>query len=80
MPIADSLPQAPYKIMVEKGKIYSWCSCGYSQNQPFCDGAHKVKAPELKSVKYLAESDGKVYFCGCRKTKNAPICDGAHNY
>ena len=31
----------PYKVKVEKGKTYSWCSCGLSKKQPFCDGSHK---------------------------------------
>merc|ERR1712127_670358 len=22
------------------GKTYMWCACGFSQNQPFCDGSH----------------------------------------
>ena len=30
----------PYKVQVEKGKTYSWCACGLSQKQPFCDGSH----------------------------------------
>ena len=30
----------PYKVKVEKGKTYSWCACGLSQKQPFCDGSH----------------------------------------
>ena len=31
----------PYKVIVEKDKTYSWCACGLSEKQPFCDGAHK---------------------------------------
>ena len=34
--------KSPYKVKVEKGKIYSWCTCGLSNKQPFCDGAHKT--------------------------------------
>jgi CDGSH-type Zn-finger protein len=26
---------------VEVGKNYSWCSCGKSEKQPFCDGSHR---------------------------------------
>ena len=33
--------KSPYKVKVEKGKTYFWCSCGESQKQPFCDGSHK---------------------------------------
>jgi len=33
--------KAPYAVEVEKDKRYSWCTCGLSQEQPFCDGSHK---------------------------------------
>ena len=33
--------KAPYMVEVEEGKTYFWCSCGQSDNQPFCDGSHK---------------------------------------
>jgi len=35
-----SVQKSPYKVKVEKGKIYFWCSCGLSNKQPFCDGTH----------------------------------------
>lgn len=28
----------PYKVTLEEGKRYSWCTCGLSEKQPFCDG------------------------------------------
>ena len=28
-------------VVVEKNKLYFWCSCGKSLKQPFCDGSHK---------------------------------------
>jgi len=30
----------PQKVTLEAGKKYAWCSCGLSENQPFCDGSH----------------------------------------
>ena len=27
-------------VAVEEGKTYSWCTCGRSNKQPFCDGSH----------------------------------------
>ena len=74
----------PFKVQVEAGKVYSWCSCGLSQTQPFCDGAHKAYKDKdgksiMKSVKYQATEDKLVYFCGCKYSKNGVICDGAHN-
>ena len=79
MTIAKTCQKGPYKITVTKGKLYSWCSCGYSANQPFCDGSHRESDTGLRSVKYVAEKNGDVYFCGCKQTKSVPLCDGSHN-
>ena len=68
----------PYKVRVEKGKIYFWCVCGLSRKQPFCDGTHK-KNGKFKSLKYLACEDTEIYFCGCKTTKRPPFCDGSHS-
>ena len=70
--------KAPYKIKVEKGKIYFWCSCGLSQKQPFCDGAHK-KEGKFKSFKFLATENEEFYFCGCKMSGRPPFCDGTHS-
>ena len=32
---------APYPVEVIKDQTYYWCSCGLSENQPFCDGSHQ---------------------------------------
>ena len=68
----------PYKVKVEKGKMYSWCSCGLSKKQPFCDSSHREVAGNFKSVKFLAKSDKEIFFCGCKLTKNPPYCDNSH--
>lgn len=68
--------KAPYAIPVEKGKIYYWCSCGLSDEQPFCSGAHKGTA--FKPLRFEAEESKTVWFCGCKRTRNPPFCDGTH--
>ena len=70
--------KSPFKVKVEKGKTYSWCACGLSQEQPFCDGIHK-KERKFKSIKYLAEESKEIYFCGCKMTKRQPFCDNSHS-
>ena len=55
---------------------YSWCACGNSKNQPFCDGAHKGTGFTPKQV-VIAEAK-KVAWCACKYSKNAPFCDGTH--
>ena len=69
--------KAPFKVTVEAGKTYHWCSCGLSKNQPFCDGAHK--GTDFKPTSYTAEKDGPVFFCGCRHSGKGALCDGSHS-
>ena len=69
--------KAPFKVEVEAGKKYYWCSCGLSLNQPFCDGSHKGSG--LKSVVFEAKESKLVYFCGCKHSKIGALCDGSHN-
>ena len=58
----------------------SWCSCGYSKKQPFCDGAHRDTEPGLVSVKTNFEEEKEVWFCMCKQTKDPNgFCDGSHN-
>ena len=70
--------KSPYKVMIEKDKVYFWCACGLSQKQPFCDGSHKREG-EFKSIKYIAEESKEIFFCGCKMTKHPPFCDGSHS-
>ena len=64
------------KIEVEQGKTYLWCSCGLSNKQPFCDGAHSCTT--FKPLLYTAKETEIISFCGCKYTKKAPLCDGTH--
>lgn len=48
------------EIELVEGEIYSLCSCGKSEKLPFCDGAHKDKAPEYRSIKIEVKRPGKV--------------------
>ena len=73
-----SAQKSPYKIKVEKGKTYSWCSCGLSRKQPFCDGSHR-KEGKFKSLKHFATESKEVFFCGCKMTSHQPLCDGSHS-
>jgi CDGSH-type Zn-finger protein len=70
--------KAPIPVEVEAGKTYYWCSCGRSQNQPFCDGAHSREGTDLTPLKWEAPESKTAYFCACKQTANAPLCDGSH--
>jgi thiamine pyrophosphate-dependent acetolactate synthase large subunit-like protein/nitrite reductase/ring-hydroxylating ferredoxin subunit/CDGSH-type Zn-finger protein len=71
--IADTRPIA---VSLEKGKDYSWCSCGRSKTQPFCDGSHA--GTEFQPIAFAAEKAGKSFLCQCKRTANPPFCDGSH--
>ena len=66
----------PIAVELKTGKEYYFCTCGRSNNQPFCDGSHKDTS--LKPVKFQAESDKKVYLCACKHSSKLPFCDGTH--
>ena len=66
----------PYKIDAQAGQTLCFCSCGQTQNPPYCDGSHKGSGKAPRSVKVT--KDGPVWACGCGKSKNLPFCDGSH--
>jgi len=66
----------PIAILVEPGKVYSWCSCGLTEKTPFCDHNHqKVEGTPFKSVKVKFDKAQEILFCQCKKTKTPPFCD-----
>lgn len=67
--------KSPYVVELEPGD-YSWCACGRSQKQPFCDGSHKDTGIEPR--KFTITQKEKKWLCGCKRTKSAPFCDGTH--
>ncbi|VDK48911.1 unnamed protein product [Anisakis simplex] len=69
----------PIKVHLESGKQYSWCSCGHSANQPWCDGSHKPDGiTMLRPVNFQVEKSGDYVLCQCKQTENRPLCDGVH--
>ena len=68
--------KSPIAVEVEAGKTYYWCTCGKSDKQPFCNGAHK--GGEFAPLAYTAPESKTAYLCACKHTANAPFCDGAH--
>jgi CDGSH-type Zn-finger protein len=67
---------APLKVDLEEGKTYYWCQCGRSDNQPFCDGSHKVTT--ITPLKFVAEKTATRSLCMCKESGNKPYCDGTH--
>lgn len=67
---------APCEVELEQGKRYFFCTCGQSQKQPFCDGAHK--GTDFTPHMFEAEKNGKAWLCLCKHTGKTPFCDGTH--
>lgn len=65
----------PTVLTLEPGN-YTWCSCGLSANQPYCNGAHKDTS--FTPVAFEVTETKQVALCLCKHTGNAPFCDGAH--
>lgn len=69
--------KSPIEVTLEANKNYYWCTCGLSDKQPFCNGAHK--RTDKKSLKFIEETTQNRFLCTCKNTKNPPYCDGSHN-
>ncbi|CUT99199.1 conserved hypothetical protein [Echinococcus multilocularis] len=78
----------PFRFICEAKKIYWWCACGQSKEQPFCDGHHarlihkwpaRNQKLMFKPIKISFEKKTEVWFCMCKQTGSPPFCDGSHN-
>lgn len=70
-----AMPQrGPYIVDVEGGKEYSWCSCGLSRTQPWCDGSHA--GTSFEPLVFEAPISGEFHMCGCKQSDNKPYCFG----
>lgn len=66
----------PKKVSLNQGEDYYFCTCGRSQNQPFCDGSHAGTG--FKPKPFKAEESGDAYLCQCKHSASSPFCDGSH--
>lgn len=70
----------PFKYHCQEGRVYMWCSCGWSRNQPFCDGTHHNRKLRIsnKPIRWECTETKDYLFCQCKQTKTRPICDSSH--
>lgn len=67
--------KSPY-IVNEKAGKKAFCTCGLSNQDPYCDGSHKGTefSPKIIEVK----EEKKIAWCGCKHSKKGAFCDGSH--
>ncbi|XP_076763569.1 uncharacterized protein LOC143430972 [Xylocopa sonorina] len=70
----------PFKFTCVAGKKYSWCLCGKSNRQPFCDGTHRNQFLKIKErpIHFSVKETKDYWLCNCKQTSNRPFCDGTH--
>jgi CDGSH-type Zn-finger protein len=65
----------PIKQELEPG-IYAYCTCGWSSNQPFCDGSHTDT--DFEPILVTIEQKQKISWCNCKHSGKMPVCDATH--
>ncbi|HEX9778863.1 MAG TPA: CDGSH iron-sulfur domain-containing protein [Geopsychrobacteraceae bacterium] len=63
----------PIRLTLEPG-TYFRCTCGRSQNLPFCDGTHSGSQHPLR---FAIDEKREVLICSCGKSGKQPFCDGS---
>jgi CDGSH-type Zn-finger protein len=92
--LAKHIPHIPiygtYNLQgkIKAGEEYNWCACGFSKEQPWCDGTCETDKPELVDengsqkfcgYRFKANVNQTIFnICGCKYTRTPPICDGTH--
>lgn len=66
---------APAVQTLKEGN-YLYCACGYSKNQPFCDGSHH--GTKFQPVKFTIKKEREYKLCNCKLCDKAPFCDNSH--
>ena len=55
---------------------YLYCQCGYSKNQPFCDGSHH--GTKFQPLKFTIRKEMDYQLCQCKLCEKGPFCDNSH--
>ncbi len=75
----ETPPESPQKLPYlreEEPGTKTWCACGRSKNQPYCDGSHQGTG--FVPVTVEIKEKRKIAWCGCKYTHRPPFCDGSH--
>jgi len=66
----------PAQVELEPNVTYLFCQCGFSKNQPFCDGSHH--GSKFKPKPFEVKRKTKARLCNCKHSKTSPFCDDSH--
>lgn len=55
---------------------YLFCTCGFSKNQPFCDGSHH--GTKFQPEKFTIKKEREYKLCQCKMCAKGPFCDDSH--
>jgi len=76
---SEDAAKKPVRLQLVAGKTYSFCTCGLSALQPWCDGTEKKYGfTRQRPINFEVAKDGEYCLCMCKKSKTRPICDGTH--
>lgn len=65
----------PTEMVLKEGD-YLYCNCGFSKNQPFCDGSHH--GTKIQPMKFTIKKEREYKLCNCKLCKKGPFCDNSH--
>lgn len=65
----------PTEMILKEGD-YLYCNCGFSKNQPFCDGSHH--GTKIQPTKFTIKKEREYKLCNCKLCKKGPFCDNSH--
>jgi CDGSH-type Zn-finger protein len=65
-------------IVNETPGTKAYCTCGWSENLPYCDGSHSRMDTGCTPIVCEVTEPGRRLICQCHQSANMPWCDGAH--
>jgi sterol desaturase/sphingolipid hydroxylase (fatty acid hydroxylase superfamily)/CDGSH-type Zn-finger protein len=74
--ILSKTTQSEPAVLVLREGDYLYCTCGFSKNQPFCDGSHH--GTKFHPVKFAIKKERSYKLCQCKLCDKAPFCDDSH--